>query len=311
MSGPASEGDYELTVEEIEQEAGLVEPNEAETVVEEQPDEEPAADTEPDAEETAAGDAAEPAEPEEPQKRSWREIINDPDIDWDGYVEAKLEELPPAAAKQRQYLSRLASEYQQKMAEMGQQKPAEPEPAQPAKEDPEPPMPSFDDDQQTFMAKQQAREQWIARQAVNAAKQEMAPFIERVQKSEQEREQLRREQHLAKVESRLAFIQSVPGWSPEVQEQMDVMAEAYPDMYQMAFTDDGARYLVNLAKMQVDERTAKTRTVERKAAAPERVINRPTPQAAAKNAEDTIPDGSPEEMAMSLAERPEFADLWK
>jgi len=324
MSGERAETDVQSILEAVEAEmaeAGDT-AEEQEAAVEEQSDdtgdpdedEDQAADT---AEEEGSGESGEAEEAEsatDDEGLSWQEIL--PKVkNWDGFDQAKLEDLPPHLASQRQYLSRLATEYQNKLRELeqrGQAKPAE-QPAPAEEPDPEPPMPSFDDDQQAFLAKMQAREQWLKREAAREAEQRFKPYIERIEKTEQTFQQQQRAQLQKDIEGRVKYMQSIPGWSPEVQQQIDVLVDAHPEMAGMAWDDEGASYLVRMARLQVDERNSKAQAADRVATAPSRSVKPPSPRGTVKKTEKKIGSGAKtmHDIANQVAELDEFRGLFK
>jgi len=318
MSGNAFEGDYDLTDDELASLGELdgsdpeevVEPKESEADVKDQPE----ADDKPeDAEDKSEDKVEEPAtEPEaKSTKTPWREVLGRDDIDYEGFLQAKLDELPPEVAQQRQYLSRLATEYQQKLQELEAKatQAAEPQPPSPEVPGEEPPAPSFEDDQATFTAKQRALREWDKQEAVRAAKADSPELVERLKAMEQRFEQQEHERSTAVVNSRLEYIAGLPGFTPEIGKQLNNMADRYPQMGAMMMENDGADYVFRMAKMAVDDRLSTAQKVTHETTAPDRVVPRATPKVSA-TAKDEITGDTPEEWVTSLADRPEFDGLF-
>lgn len=318
----AVEADMRESGELTEEQDAAVEEQPEDQEVHEDEEQEPADDraadseqeAEPEAEEAEA-ESGEQDEPDaEPSKRSWKEALSDPNIDWEGFIEAKLEELPPAAAKQRQYLSRLAAEYQEKLREFEQRGQAQAQPQQPdkpAEKDEEPPPPDYmNDDAATIVAKQKAREDWIRRQAVNDAKQELDPYLKQLEQLQQQQKQHQEAQLQQAVQARLDYIKNIPGWSPEVQDQMDVLVEENKELATLAWNDDGARRLFAMAKMYVDERNSKSEATKRKVTAKDRSITPSKPRSAVSKTEKTITGDSMEDIAREMANLDEFRGLF-
>lgn len=321
MDSNVSEGNYELTEEDYaglpslddpEPEVEVVEPEDSEAVVEDQPeaDDTSAASSE-DKSETAK-------EKSEAARRSWREVIGAEDIDWSDFAEAKLNELPTHVASQRQYLSRQGTilqqkiaEYENKLAELQTKAPApESGPAGPASLE-EPPHPSLDhDDAETFMAKYKAREAWVKQSAVREAQAGQSELLERLQRVEQERESEKIAQQERMVEERISHIKKLPGCTDEVWERIDHIAKEHPQIGFILANDDGAARMIKLVKTELDELHAKTQKVAHAASAPDRVIPRTVTRASSRDSVVPANEGTTEESIYALLDRPEFQGLF-
>ena len=327
MDSNTFEGSYDLSEEELaslgeldsSSEDVVLEPKESDADVEDQPEDDSPADDKSEDVDTS-DDKSDDGKPEEadakdePSKVDWRQILGRDDIEWDGFLQAKLEELPPEVAQQRQYLSRLATEYQNKMKEMeektvngdGQQAQADPI-ATPVEE---PPMPSFDDDQATFTAKQKVREEWLKQEAVRVAETNSSELTNRMKAMEQRYKEQEEQKNLEFVASRYNYIKSIPGWTPEVEKELDILAEEHPGLGAMASTDDGAQRLVKFALSNINERHSKAEKVTHETSAATRTVPRAKSKSSARSAKDDIVGDNPEEWIDSLASRDEYAGLF-
>ena len=277
---------------------------ELEAAVEEQveePAEIEAAETEEDAGE---GDpeleSADEAAEETPKRRSWREALGD-DIDWDGFDQAKLDELPSHMASQRQYLSRLANEYHNKLKELEARAEAPESPAPQPEADLEPPMPSFDDDQATFMQKMQAREAWVQREAVRQAEQKLAPMTEQLSEVRQTIQQQQAKAQEEMVAKQVESIRAACGGDEEVFNQIGSMFAENPEYEALGWKESGIRHLVTIAKAEVEGRRGRQQDVARKTTAAKRSINPPKPKGSVAKTEKTISGDSIEDELMQIA----------
>jgi len=306
---------HRLTVEEIEREAmaAAEEQDDAddegmdeeiiEEAEEEQLEEEPA-------EETENLEEAE-AESEAQAKMSWREIMDK--VDWTGYDQAKIDEVDPHLASQRQYYSRVINEalqakreYEEKLAAAGKQVPAQEKAAAPEEDILE--GLSFNDDEGTF--KQRLREA-IRREAEKISKQQGEAIGGKVSEIEKRLETERQESEQRRLVERAEEIKRLADNDPEIIQQIQVILNDNPEFEGPMLRDDnGARYVIRMAKGIVEERRNAAGTLERKASAKDRAITKPTPKGAAKNTKKAITGDSMEDIARALAESDEFRDTF-
>ena len=309
---PRAEEMFNATVDEIERkvdEAAEVEDVEVEDVVEEDDlllEEDDVSD-----EETVEDPVDEDAEEEEEQqdkKVPWREMMGK--IDWDGYAEAKSDEVDPHLMSQRSYYSRVINEaletkrkYDAMVANHGNQKPVE----QAKGDSGPPPMPSFNDSEEDFNRKLEARIEYQANKVVEQTSKTVDGEVKSVREQLNE---IKEREAQSQMGLRKQQIMARPDFSPEVGDEIARMTEEDPELDRWLWKDSTTEKLIKVAQMAIDGRAAKASSTTRKTTAKDRTITKPSPKGSARNTVKTITGDTPEKLAHAIADSDEFRDFF-
>ena len=190
-------------------------------------------------------------------------------VQWDGNPDTLPEQLKPA-------YTNMVRGYGMKMEEVAALRKelqaaieaAKSGPAQGPQEDGPPPAPTFDDNEETFNAKQAALTQWHVRKAIEAEREKTGAGVDRVAA-------LERKMAAEAIAAARAKEEAHPDHSPAVMDMVQKLVDSNPMFYNQPETEETIASIFELARDNVELAKRKTSSAQHKATAPKRAITRP------------------------------------